>query len=394
MMLAVVPNVYAEISVTQTGLTPEEQKVLDDIEQQKAEGTYVQPPEAQLTANIQKYSEDVLTSIPFPVSHQYCGSVEWNLNTPEITCVYVGKTNTAIWTAQDEADALSEKLEADAKSYEERAMALTDDQRQIIAIQNTLDDLYLIENPTISQQKQIDVLTEANYCTLRGIGNSEATQTKGFFELPKDAIQIINGKLVIVMPQVEDGKTNDLKDRSPFAKSSLLVEECKAQIIHENIVLPKHYQDMVMTEDDFQPRHQDKATVKTAMPSRNDSDFATEESKSNDIICNSQNYSAKFKKQMGCETDIEYEGSFKNTGGLTTEDAVPQINHRMHELVCGIIPYGHIVNDSHVAYLEDLQSKFSCAQYERLIPIGFFDPQNYDKDMIDEKIAEYLEAQK
>ena len=97
-------SAYADISaVVQENLTPVEQKVLDDIAAAKADGTYTQPPKVKLTATIQKYSEDVVISAPFPTSDVICGETIFKFGIPDMQCIVFGNIpkGMSVW---DEAD--------------------------------------------------------------------------------------------------------------------------------------------------------------------------------------------------------------------------------------------------------------------------------------------------
>lgn len=406
MMFAVIPVSYAEISVTQENLTAQEQKVLDDIEQAKADGTYTQPPEAQLTATIQKYYEDVLFKIPFPVGEKYCGDVIFKMGIPEINCVAVGKAPTdQTWDEQTNTWIPDSVIAQEVKKQEaiKEAEALTDDQKQIIAIQNTLDDLFKIANPTIDEQKQTDVLLEMNYCTLRGIEDAQATQTPGRFMLPAKAIEFIDGRYVIHMPQIGLGETHSFKDGSSYAKTSLLVQECRAQIEYNGIVTPDHYRNMVMGEDDFQPRHQDKAKLDKAIDAfgtdftdSKDGDLVQEADRAWSAQCLSNKVTDKYKKDIGCPSPyIGLYDPVREPSGFTLETASPMIQHEKHGIVCGLIPNGHIVNDRHWDYLKSFQTvPANCGNWDRITAIMLFDPMKDQGELIDQVVLAWEEAQK
>jgi hypothetical protein len=82
---------YAEISVRQDGLTDAEKKVLDDIAEAKASGTYIPLPEAALTADIRVYSEDISLAVTHPVDLEavHCWT-NFELYVPTTHCILPG----------------------------------------------------------------------------------------------------------------------------------------------------------------------------------------------------------------------------------------------------------------------------------------------------------------
>ena len=402
-ILSVMQTAYAGTAI-QTDLNEAEQKVLDDIAAAKADGTYTQPPEAELTVNIQLYSEDVTISSPFPVADWYCGSVVYNFDTPEMTCVIVGNTVAvnAIWTEQDEADAITEKLEAE-EAEKQAFEKMSPLEKQFKAIENSIAKLKANPDRTTWQDEQLAAYTNLASCA-RGISDTEAFQSRDHFIIPDEYIKEVNGVLSIIIPdeELENTKTRG----SGFsAKMDRAGEECRAQMTLLGKTSPDHYKDMVMTKDDFQPRHQDKAKLDKAIDAfgtdftdRKDGDLVQEAEKSRIAMCLSDNLTDKFKKQIGCPSPyIGLYDEIREPSGFTLETASPNIKHEKYGQVCGLLPdTTKIHNDIHWDYLKDLQSKYQCSEPERYVEIMLFkgEPENWNYERINEQIAKYLESQK
>jgi len=399
LMIAIVPASYA-VEVIQEDLTIAEQKVLDDIEQAKADGTYVQPPEAPLTATIQKYSEDVVIQSPFPVQEWYCGSVVYKLNTPEMTCVIVGNTVNSIWTEQDQADAMAEKLEAQEAEDKIAFENMSPLEKQFHAIENTIAKLKANPDRTPWQEDQLAAYTNLAACA-RGTGDTEAFQTREHFIIPDEYIKEVNGVLLIITPQ-EELENTKTRGSGFGAKMDRAGEECRAQMTLLGKYSPDHYKDLVHNEDDFQPTHQEKAKLDKATAAfginftdRKDGDLVQEAEKSRIAMCLSENLTDKFKKQINCPSP--YIGLYepKEPSGFTLETAPPMIQHEKYGIVCGLIPNGHIVNDRHWEYLKSFQTvPANCGNWDRITAIMLFDPMKDQGELIDQVVLAWEEAQK
>jgi len=403
MMLSVIPLSYAEISVVQENLTAQEQKVLDDIAEAKANGTYVAPPEAEFTANIQLYSEDVIIAAPFPVGDWYCGEKIFKMGIPQITCTIIGTIpeGMSLWNEQENQwipDSIIQE-EAEKEAQIKAAENLSPEDKQLQAVENLINNLKQKRNPTASDIQAIENFDSFTVC-MRGLEDTEAFQTRNQFVVPVESLQLVNGQWTVVIPEFENGNYDFGRNSGITGQLYMAGEECKAQMKMMGYTTPDHYRNKVMNEDDFQPRHQDqvslgKATEEfgTDFMDRQDGDPAAEADRAWDALCLSNKVTDKYRKDIGCPSP--YIGLYDETrepSGFTLETASPNINHERWATTCGLIPdNGHIVNKIYWDYLNSLAGKYNCAHWDRIIPIGFFHDKTWNQEMIDEKIAQYLE---
>lgn len=403
LMLTVVPAAYADIIVVQENLTPEEQKVLDEIAAARADGTYIQPPEAEFTANIQIYSEDVVIPAPFPVSEWYCGDRIFKMGIPEMTCVVVGKAPTdSIWNELENKWVPESVIAEQAMKQEikDKAMALTDDEKKLQGVENLVNKLKLKSNPTATDLQVIEHFDSFSIC-MRGLEDTEAFQTRNTFVVPVDALELVDGQWILVIPELDDGNFDFGRNSGIAGDLYIAGEECKAQMKLMGYTTPDHYRNMVMNEADFQPYHADQASLTkgieafgTDFTNRNDGDLTTEAAKSGYALCLNEHFSDKYKKDQGCPSP--YMGLYepREPTGFIMDNTTPMIQHERHGIVCGLLPDNdHIVNDIHWDYMKDLEQRFNCSHWDRIQGIMLFDPLNWNQVMIDEQIAKYQESQ-
>lgn len=398
-ILSGVSVAYGEISVRQDNLTEQEQKVLDDIAAARADGTYIQPPEAELTATVQLYSEDVVIQSPFPVSEAYCGDHVFKYGIPEMTCVVVGTAPADSQWDDIEAKWIPNAViaeEAKKAEIKAQAIALTDDEKKLQAVENLVNKLKLKNNPTATDLQIIEHFDSFSLC-MRGLEDTEAFQTRNSFVVPVDSIELVDGKWMLVIPELDDGNFDFGRHSGVAGDLYMAGEECKAQIKMMGYSSPDHYRNKIMNTDDFQPYHADQATLDkgieafgTDFTDRNDGDLLTEAQKGNFVICLSDHFSDKYKKDQGCPSPYMHLYESREPSGFTLETASPMIAHERYGIVCGLLPdNGHIVNDIHWDYMIDLQNKYSCAHWDRVQGIMLFDPLNWNQTMIDEQIKKY-----
>lgn len=398
-----IPMAFAEITVKQDNLTAEEQKVLDDIAAARADGTYIQPPEADFTATVQKYSEDVIIQSPFPVSEVYCGEHIFKYGIPEMTCTVVGTTpeGMALWDeveGQWIPDTVIEQ-EANAQAQEIAARELSLEERQLQAVQNKIDQLREKRKLSAADQAMLNSFSDLSIC-MRGLEDTEAFQERTQFVIPVESLQLVNGQWVIDFPETDSNQSLNYRDNSLLSKMYKAAQECEAQIKMMGYPSPGHYRNKVMTADDFQPYHADQATLDkgieafgTDFTDRKDGDLITEAAKSHFAMCLSDNLNEKFKKQIGCPSPYIGFNEPGEPSGFTLEIASPNINHEKWAITCGLIPdNGHIVNDLYWDYMKDLEQRFNCSHWDRVNGIMLFHDKKWNQPMIDEQIAKYQES--
>jgi len=230
LLMATVPAIYAEISVIQEDLTPEEQKVLDDIAAAKADGTYIPPPEAKLTADIRVYSGEVTLNVTHPVDYDaiHCYT-NFDLFVATTHCILPG-------FPPDPKDKYFDPDTQTWKPVEELKAEIQEQQQQeIVDSKKTREQLYNEERINYIEQRTKPTKLEVEELELRkSIGalcrsDTAVSQTYREYDVITEVFRNHEGVMQQRLVVDSNPKVDDARDSRFIQSLRNQVQECIAQ---------------------------------------------------------------------------------------------------------------------------------------------------------------------